>query len=95
MEIIDGVHHVRTFRKIVVHKQKIFYIGASTAVQNRTLPWETSDAAAFVKQHSTISVEHKTMVDHTQDMIIHVYIAELEEKKLSEYYLKWGNNGDR
>lgn len=95
VEIVDDVYNIRTFHKIVVHKQKMFYIGAPPAEKSRSSPWETTDAAAFVKQYSTIPVEHKTMLDHVQDMIIHVYIAELEEKKLSEYYLKWGRNGDR
>jgi hypothetical protein len=93
-EIIDGVQHVRTFHKVVVHKTDSDPAWDSSGQLTQATMWYTGPAAAFVKQHSIIPIENLSSYDPVLCTMRIAYIAELEEKKLSEYYLKWGSNGD-
>jgi hypothetical protein len=88
---IDGKEIVFEYHKIVVHK---FTIGdvedPELYAAEPIYKWQQTDAGKFVMQHS---IEDPVFIHQLDQMTFgykFVIIAELETKKLSEFYLRFG-----
>ena len=55
------------------------------------LEWEKSDPGMFVMENSVTQPAFNKNYDMMTFGYMYVITAELEEKKLSEFYLRWGN----
>jgi hypothetical protein len=85
-DLVEEIH------KVVVHKFKVSDsedpdIYAAAPIWE----WEQSDQGKFIMEHAVdkpIWLRNISYASYSYDYII---VAELEKKKLSEFYLKWGN----
>jgi hypothetical protein len=90
----DGRELVEEIHKIVVHQFNISdtddpEIYAAEPIWN----WQQSDSGKFVMKHAKeVPVFHKT-INYSTYGYQYSITAELEAKKLSEFYLRWGKDG--
>jgi hypothetical protein len=90
----DGKEFVKEIHKIVVHH---FSMGdvedpdlyAAEPMWN----WEKSEQGQFVMKNSVDTPEWHRHLDHASYGYKYAITAELESKKLAEFYLRWGNDG--
>ena len=58
--------------------------------------WQQTDAGKFVMEHSVDQPVYHQHIDHMNYGYQYAITAELEKKKLAEFYLRWGKpNGNR
>ena len=90
----DGKELVEEIHKIVVHK---FQVGDAEDpdlyAAEPILQWELHPAGKFIMENAIDKPQWHRHLDHTYGGYQYAITAELEAKKLSEYYLKWGNDG--
>jgi hypothetical protein len=90
----DGQEIVQEIHKVVVHRFNISdtddpEIYAAEPIYR----WEKSEAGQFVMKHAIdVPVFHKHLNSSSYGYE-YAITAELEMKKLSEFYLRWGNDG--
>jgi hypothetical protein len=82
---------VKEIHKIVVHKFNLSDVeDPDIYAAGPMFDWERSEAGQFVMKHAVDTpVWHK----HMDPMFMgyrFIIVAELEAKKLSEFYLRWG-----
>jgi len=89
-EIVDEIH------KVIVHRFQVGDVEDPDLYAGEPLwNWQQSDAGKFVMENAI-----DNPVWHRQHDILNygyqfVIVAELEKKKLSEFYLRWGKpNGN-
>jgi hypothetical protein len=91
----DGQSIVREIHKIVVHR---FRVGDTEDpdiyAAEPILDWERGEAGKFIMEHAIGQPEWHRQLDHMTYGYRYIITAELEAKKLSEYYLRWGNDGN-
>jgi len=87
-QYVDEIH------KIVVHKFDMSDVEDPVLyAAGPIFDWEQSEAGQFVMKHA---IDKPTWHKHMDPMFMgyrFVITAELEAKKLSEFYLRWGKNG--
>jgi hypothetical protein len=86
---------VEEIHKVVVHK---FSIGdvedPDLYAAGPIWDWQESDQGKFVMNHAIDKPEWHRNLDHASHYGYQYAItAELEAKKLSEFYLRWGKDG--
>ena len=88
-EIVEEIH------KIVVHKFSIGDVEDPDLYAAEPLwKWQESEQGKFVMEHAVeVPVWHRK-VDAQNYGHQYVVVAELEAKKLSEFYLRWGKDGN-
>ena len=90
----DGEIVVEEIHKIIVHE---FRVGDAEDpdlyAAEPILEWERQPAGKFIMEHAVDTPEWHRQLDYTSYGYKYAITAELEAKKLSEYYLKWGNVG--
>jgi hypothetical protein len=92
---VDDNHNVKEIHKVVVYR---FNVGDDVDdpdlyAANPLWQWQQSDAGKFVFEHAIeIPSWHRNhnILTMGNEYII---VAELELKKLSEFYLRWGKDG--
>jgi hypothetical protein len=90
----DGQEIVQEIHKVVVHRFNISdtddpEIYAAEPIYR----WEKSEAGQFVMKHAIdVPVFHKQLNSFSYGYE-YAITAELEMKKLSEFYLRWGDDG--
>jgi hypothetical protein len=52
--------------------------------------WQQSDAGKFVMEHAVETPSYHQQLDYYTYGYRYAIVAELEAKKLSEFYLRWG-----
>jgi hypothetical protein len=52
--------------------------------------WQQTDAGKFVMEHAVETPSYHSQLDYTSYGYRYAIVAELEAKKLSEFYLRWG-----
>ena len=57
--------------------------------------WTDTDAGKFVMEHCIGELKFLHTLDAYSYLVNCALVAELEEKKLSEFYLKWGKPNDK
>jgi hypothetical protein len=85
-EVVEEIH------KVVVHT---FSVGDAEDpdiyAAGPMYTWEKSDAGQFIMKHAANEPTWQKSVDQLTWGFKYVIIAELEKKKLSEFYLRFGN----
>ena len=91
----DGQEIVQEIHKLVVHR---FRVGDAEDpdlyAAEPILDWERGEAGMFVMKHAIGQPEWHRNIDHASYGYQYVIVAELEAKKLSEFYLRWGKDGN-
>lgn len=82
---------VKEIRKVVVHRSWMGTTGdPNLHVAQKFLEWELSEQGQFVMKHAIGKPDYHINLDQLTYEYECVIVAELEMKKLSEFYLKWG-----
>jgi len=83
--VIEEIH------KVVVHT---FSVGdvedPDLYAAEPLLKWEKSEQGKFIMENAIDTPEWRRHIDHTSFGHKYAIVAELEKKKLAEYYLRWG-----
>lgn len=87
----DGQVVIEEIHKVVVH---LFSVGDAEDpdlyAAQPLYDWEKSDQGQFIMKNSISEPSWQRIVDHLTWGYKYAIIAELEKKKLSEYYLRFG-----
>jgi hypothetical protein len=90
----DGLQLVQEIHKVVVHRFNIGDVDdPEIYAAEPIMQWEKSDAGKFVMEHAVEVPVWRHQIDHQTYGYQYVIVAELEAKKLSEFYLRWGKDG--
>ena len=89
-QIVDEIH------KVVVHRFRLGDVDDPEIYAAQPIwEWQQSDAGKFVMEHSITTPTYHQHLDHQVMGYSYAITAELEKKKLSEFYLRWGKpNGN-
>lgn len=86
---------VKEYHKIVVHQFHLSdFDDPDLHAAEPIYQWEKSEPGQFVMMHSVDKPIWKRCINHMSYGYDYIVIAELEMQKLSEFYLKWGKNGN-
>jgi hypothetical protein len=86
---------VKEIHKVVVHKFNLSDVDdPDIYAAGPMFEWERSEAGQFVFKHAVDPPEWHRHMDPMFMGYRYIIVAELETKKLSEFYLKWGNHGN-
>lgn len=87
----DGQDFVQEIHKVVVHKFNLGDVEDPDLYAAQPIyEWQQSEQGKFVMAHSIGQPEWQRHMDRMWMGYAYIIIAELELKKLSEFYLKWG-----
>ena len=88
--IVDEIH------KVVVHRFRMGDVEDPDLYAAQPLwEWQESEAGKFVMEHAVETPIWHRQADLQNYGHQYIIVAELEKKKLSEFYLKWGKvNGN-
>jgi hypothetical protein len=83
---------VKEIHKVVVHKFNLSDVeDPDIYAAGPMFEWERSEAGQFVMQHAIDKPEWHRHMDPMWMGYRYIIMAELESKKLSEFYLRWGS----
>lgn len=86
---------VKEIHKVVVHKFNLSDVDdPDIYAAGPMFEWERSEAGQFVFKHAVDAPEWHRHMDPMFMGYRYIITAELEKKKLSEFYLKWGKDGN-
>lgn len=92
--VVNDDQTVSEIHKIVVYKFNISdFLNAEVWDQKKIQEWKSSDSGKFILENCLGEItfcKQENVVQMTHDCIL---IAEIEKKKLSEFYLRFGKNG--
>jgi len=87
---------VKEIHKVVVHRFQLSDVEDPDLYAAEPIyKWEKSDAGQFVMKHAIGQPEWHRNINHLSYGYQYAIVAELEMKKLSEFYLRWGNDGNK
>jgi len=90
--IKNGQQIVEEIHKVVVHKFSVGDVDDPDIYAAGPLyDWERSESGKFIMKHAVDKPVWTRYVDYNNYGHQYAIVAELEMKKLSEYYLRWGN----
>lgn len=85
-EIVEEIH------KVVVHRFSVSDVDDPDLYAGQPLwEWEHSDQGQFVMKNAVDKPEWHRQIDVMTMGYKYAIVAELEKKKLAEFYLRWGN----
>ena len=91
---VDNNHTVKEIHKVVVYKFKMGDVEDPDLYAAEPMwKWQQSDAGKFVMEHAIEKPTWHRHLDHVTYGYQYAIVAELEAKKLSEFYLRWGKHG--
>jgi hypothetical protein len=86
----DGT--VKEIHKVVVHKFNLADVeDPDLYAAGPLFDWERSEAGQFVMKYAVDKPEWRRHMDPMFMGYRYIIMAELESKKLSEFYLRWGS----
>lgn len=86
----DNYRIVEEIHKVIVHRFSLGDVEDPDLYAGEPLlQWQNSDAGKFILEHAVDTPIWQRQVDHQSYGWQYVIIAELEKKKLSEYYLRF------
>ena len=90
-EFVEEIH------KIVVHRFRLGDVDDPDIYAAQPIwEWQQTDAGKFVMDNAVEPPVYHQHVDHLHYGYQYAITAELEKKKLAEFYLRWGKpNGNR
>jgi hypothetical protein len=81
---------VKEIHKVVVHRFQMGDVEDPDLYAAQPMyDWEKSEAGQFVMKHAEDAPEWHRNIDHTSFGYQYAIVAELEKKKLSEFYLRF------
>ena len=87
----DGTQIVQEIHKIVVHEFQMGDVEDPDLYAAQPLwEWQKSDAGKYIMENSIEAPSYHRCLDNLTYGYKYAIIAELEKKKLSEYYLRFG-----
>jgi hypothetical protein len=88
----DGDYRrVEELHKVVVHRFRISDVDDPEIYAAEPIwEWQQSDAGKFIMQHAVEQPVFHKAIDYAYMGYEYVIVAEIEKKKLTEYYLKFG-----
>ena len=84
---------VITYKSVVVHKFSIYEDDPDLFAGQHLYNWEMSEPGKFIQSHAS-DVTWKRNSNYIGMSHEFAIVAKIEEKYLTEYYLKWGQNGN-
>jgi hypothetical protein len=89
---VDDNHNVQEIHKVIVHRFQLSDVDdpdlyAAEPIYN----WEKSEQGQFIMEHAVDKPKWHRNLNNMMYGYEYIIVAELEMKKLSEFYLKWGN----
>jgi hypothetical protein len=86
----DGQQIVQEIHKVVVHRFRLGDVEDPDLYAAQPIhEWETSDPGKFVMEHAIDTPEWRRNLDQATYGYQYAIVAELEKKKLSEFYLRF------
>jgi hypothetical protein len=86
----DGQQIVQEIHKVVVHRFRMGDVeDPDLYAAQPILEWEKSDPGKFVMEHAIDTPEWRRNLDQVTYGYQYAIVAELEKKKLSEFYLRF------
>lgn len=85
---------LKEIHKIVVDRFTVTHLETAGSFANIMHNWMQTDRGKFVTNYAIDKPEFTTFHDPLTFTYSCVIIVELEKKKLSEFYLRFGNNGN-
>ena len=90
----DDVITIEEIHKVVVHRFKVSDVDDPDLYAAEPIyKWEKSEQGQFVMKHAIDKPVWHRHLNHSLYGYQYAIVAELEMKKLSEFYLRWGNDG--
>jgi hypothetical protein len=87
----DPSGKVEEIHKIVVHRFRMGDVDDPEIYAAQPIyDWQQTDAGKFVMTNAVEQPEWHRQINHMNYGYEYAIIAELEAKKLTEFYLKWG-----
>jgi hypothetical protein len=91
----DGQTVVEEIHKVVFHRFRLSDVeDPDLWAAEPIYKWEKSEPGQFVMKHAIDKPVWHRNIDHVTYSYQYIIVAELEMKKLSEYYLRWGKDGN-
>ena len=90
----DGLQFVDEIHKVVVHTFGVGDVEDPEIYAAEPIwQWQQTDAGKCVMEHAIGTPSYHQSLDYQTYGYRYAVVAELEAKKLSEFYLRWGKNG--
>ena len=90
----NGQLTVKEIHKVVVHTFTMGDVEDPDLYAAEPMwKWQESEQGKFVMENALDQPEWHRQLDHTSYGYKYAITAELEAKKLSEFYLRWGKDG--
>jgi len=94
VEVKDGQRIIKEIHKVVVHQFNLGDVDdPEIYAASPVWEWQQSEPGKFIMEHAIGEPEWRRQVDHSTYSYQYAIIAELEMKKLAEFYLRWGKDG--
>lgn len=92
----NNINTVEEIHRVVVHTFTVSDVeDPDLYAADPILKWQESDVGKFVMEHAKDKPIWQRQIDYMTYGYKYAIIAELEKKKLSEFYLRWGKvNGN-
>lgn len=83
----------KIYKKILVHRFDMFKVSEDPELEaaEKLYEWRITPMGEFVLKHSFNKPEYRFYLDYETGSHKCDITAELEEKRIAEYYLRWGN----
>jgi len=92
---VDDNQCVKEIHKVVVHRFRMGDVEDPDLYAAQPLwDWQESEPGKFVMEHAIETPEWHRQPDMMNYGYQYAIVAKLEKKKLSEFYLRWGKNGN-
>ena len=89
--IVDDNYNVKEIHKVVVHQFRMGDVeDPDFHAAQPIYDWQQTDQGKFIMEHAIDKPEWHRHLDHNHYGHEYTIVAELEMKKLSEFYLRWG-----
>jgi hypothetical protein len=91
----DGYHIVEEIHEVVVHRFRLGDVEDPDLYAAQPLwEWQESEAGQFVMKNAVETPEWRRQADNVNWGHQYIIVAELEKKKLSEFYLRFDKPKD-
>ena len=91
---VDEDHNVKEIHKVVVHRFQLSDVDDPDLYAAEPIyKWEQSDPGKFVMKNAVDKPVWRRHLNHSFYGYEYAIVVELEMSKLSEFYLKWGQDG--
>lgn len=88
--VVDDNHNVTEIHKVVVHRFQVSEVEDPDIYAAAPIyDWEKSESGQFVMKHAIGQPVFHKNINHLTYGYEYVIVAELEKKKLSEFYLRF------